>query len=93
MIGVIAKLTVKSGMEAEFEKQAAILAEKVNANEAGCTLYKLGNYIAIYTKQSNKEGLYQFVFDYFLSLVLNLRACFNFLSKLLIEPLSLSASP
>lgn len=41
MIGVIAKLTVKAGMEAEFETHAAILAAQVNANESGCSLYKL----------------------------------------------------
>lgn len=41
MIGVVAKLKVADGKEAEFEKHARALVEKVNANEAGCILYEL----------------------------------------------------
>lgn len=40
MIGVVAKLKIQEGKEAEFEKVANELAEKVNANEPGCLLYK-----------------------------------------------------
>ena len=39
MIGVIATLKVKPGMEKEFEAVAKELAAKVNANEPGCKLY------------------------------------------------------
>ena len=41
MIGVVAKLTVKAGMEAEFETHAKKLVEQVNANEPDCVLYEL----------------------------------------------------
>ena len=41
MIGVIAKLTVKTGMEAEFERHAQALVAKVNANEPDCIFYDL----------------------------------------------------
>ncbi len=41
MIGVIAKLTVTEGKEADFETAASALAHKVNANEDGCVLYEL----------------------------------------------------
>lgn len=41
MIGAIAKLRVKPGMEAEFEKHAKTLIAKVLANEPGCYLYEL----------------------------------------------------
>ncbi len=41
MIGAIAKLTVKSGKEAEFETHAKALIEKVIANEPDCYLYDL----------------------------------------------------
>jgi quinol monooxygenase YgiN len=41
MIGVIAKLTVKPGMEDEFEKHAKALVTKVIANEPDCYLYDL----------------------------------------------------
>jgi len=41
MIGVIAKLTVKAGMEDEFEKHAKVLVASVNANEPDCLLYEL----------------------------------------------------
>ena len=50
MIGVIAKLNVAEGKEAEFEKAMLALAGQVRANEAGCQLYTLckdpdGNYL------------------------------------------------
>jgi len=52
MIGVIAKLNVKEGKEADFETAMLNLAEQVNANEAGCLMYQLckddeGNYVVM----------------------------------------------
>ena len=49
MLAVIAKLNVKAGKEAEFEKAMLALAEQVRANEPGNHLYSLckdsdGNY-------------------------------------------------
>lgn len=41
MLGVIAKLNVLAGKEAEFEKAMLALAAQVEANEAGNHLYKL----------------------------------------------------
>jgi len=41
MLGVVATLKVKAGMEREFEAVAKELAAKVNANEPGCRLYAL----------------------------------------------------
>src|SRR5262245_20432490 len=41
MLGTVAKLTVKPGMEKEFEAVAKELVAKVNANEPGCKLYAL----------------------------------------------------
>lgn len=41
MLGVVATLKVKAGMEREFEAVAKELVAKVNANEAGCKLYAL----------------------------------------------------
>jgi quinol monooxygenase YgiN len=41
MLGVVATLKVKPGMEAQFEAVAKELAAKVNANEPGCKLYVL----------------------------------------------------
>jgi quinol monooxygenase YgiN len=41
MLGVVATLKVKPGMEKEFETVAKELVAKVNANEPGCTLYAL----------------------------------------------------
>jgi quinol monooxygenase YgiN len=41
MIGVVATLRVKPGMEREFEAVARELVAKVNANEPGCRLYAL----------------------------------------------------
>jgi quinol monooxygenase YgiN len=41
MLGVVATLKVKPGMEAQFEAVARELVAKVNANEPGCALYVL----------------------------------------------------
>ena len=41
MLGVVATLKVKPGMEREFEAVAKELAAKVDANEPGCRLYAL----------------------------------------------------
>ena len=41
MLGVVATLKVKAGMEHEFEAVAKELVAKVNANEPGCRLYAL----------------------------------------------------
>jgi len=41
MLGVVATLKVKPGMEKDFEAVAKELVAKVNANEPGCTLYAL----------------------------------------------------
>lgn len=41
MIGVVAKLSVAEGKNAEFEDVAKDLMAKVKANEAGCLTYQL----------------------------------------------------
>jgi len=41
MLGVVATLRVKPGMEREFEAVARELVTKVNAHEPGCKLYAL----------------------------------------------------
>ncbi len=41
MIGVVATIKVKAGMEKEFEAVAKELVAKVNASEPGCKLYAL----------------------------------------------------
>lgn len=41
MIGIVATIKVKPGMEKEFEAVAKELVAKVNANEPGCKLYAL----------------------------------------------------
>jgi quinol monooxygenase YgiN len=41
MIGIVATLKVKPGMEQPFEAVAKELVAKVNANEPGCRLYAL----------------------------------------------------
>ncbi|HLF48740.1 MAG TPA: putative quinol monooxygenase [Methylomirabilota bacterium] len=41
MIGIVATLTIKPGMEQPFEAVAKELVAKVNANEPGCRLYAL----------------------------------------------------
>jgi quinol monooxygenase YgiN len=40
-VGVIAKLTVKSGKNAQFESIFGRLADTVNSNEEGCHFYAL----------------------------------------------------
>jgi quinol monooxygenase YgiN len=64
MLGVVATLKVKPGMEAEFETVAKELVAKVNANEPGCKLYALhkadtpGTYVFMerYTDQAAVEA-------------------------------------
>lgn len=41
MLGILATLKVKPGMEREFEAVAKELVAKVNASEPGCKLYAL----------------------------------------------------
>ena len=41
MIGIIAKLTLKPGTNAEFEKTMKLLQAKVKSDEPGCKLYAL----------------------------------------------------
>ena len=41
MLGVVATIKVKPGMEAQFEAVAKELVAKVTANEPGCRLYVL----------------------------------------------------
>ncbi|HYR39739.1 MAG TPA: putative quinol monooxygenase [Methylomirabilota bacterium] len=41
MLGVVATIKVKPGMEKEFEGVAKELVAKVNAHEPGCKLYAL----------------------------------------------------
>lgn len=41
MIGVVAKLKIAAGKEAEFEEVAKDLMAKVKANEPGTTTYQL----------------------------------------------------
>jgi quinol monooxygenase YgiN len=41
MLGVVATVKVKPGMEAQFEAVAKELVAKVNASEPGCKLYVL----------------------------------------------------
>lgn len=41
MIGVVAKLKVQDGKQAEFEAVFADLSAQVNAKEDGCVLYQL----------------------------------------------------
>jgi quinol monooxygenase YgiN len=41
MLGVVATIKVKAGMEKAFEAVAKELVAKVNANEPGCKLYVL----------------------------------------------------
>jgi quinol monooxygenase YgiN len=41
MLGVVATLKVKAGMEKQFEAVAKELVARVNANEPGCKLYAL----------------------------------------------------
>ena len=41
MLGIVATIKVKPGMEPQFEAVAKELVAKVNANEPGCRLYAL----------------------------------------------------
>jgi quinol monooxygenase YgiN len=41
MLGIVARITVKPGMEQAFEAVARELVAKVRANEPGCLLYAL----------------------------------------------------
>ena len=41
MIGVVAKLKIQDGKQAEFEQVAKDLMAKVKANEPGCLTYQL----------------------------------------------------
>ena len=41
MLGVVATIKVKPGMESQFEAVAKELVAKVNANEPGCMLYAI----------------------------------------------------
>ena len=41
MLGVVATLKIKAGMEKQFEAVAKELVAKVNASEPGCKLYAL----------------------------------------------------
>ena len=41
MLGIVATIRVKPGMEQQFEAVAKELVANVNANEPGCTLYAL----------------------------------------------------
>ena len=49
MLGVVATIKVKPGMEEEFEAVAKELVAKVNANEPGCKLYALHHGEAVST--------------------------------------------
>ncbi|HEX2440196.1 MAG TPA: putative quinol monooxygenase [Methylomirabilota bacterium] len=49
MLGVVATLKVKPGMEKQFEAVAKELVAKVNANEPGCKLYALHHGEAAHT--------------------------------------------
>ena len=41
MIGIVARLEIQDGKQAEFEAVAKDLMAKVKANEPGCTTYQL----------------------------------------------------
>ena len=64
MLGTIATIKVKPGMEGQFEAVAKELVAKVNANEPGCKLYALhrneaaGTYVFMerYTDQAAVEA-------------------------------------
>ncbi|MFK7914024.1 MAG: putative quinol monooxygenase [Pseudomonadales bacterium] len=61
MIGVIARLNVAEGKDAEFEKAMLALAAQVRANEPGNHLYSLckddeGNYVVMELYE-NEEAL------------------------------------
>jgi len=56
MIGVVATIRVKEGSAADFEAVALKLVEAVNANEPGCSLYRL--------HKSDEENTYVFMERY-----------------------------
>ena len=53
MIGVVAKLTIADGKQADFEQVAKDLMAKVKANEPGCLTYQLYK-----TKGSDNEYIF-----------------------------------
>ncbi len=57
MIGVVAKLEIQGGKQAEFEVAAKNLMAKVKANESGCTTYQL-------YKQKGSDTTYIFMEEY-----------------------------
>ena len=56
MLGVVAAIKVKQGMEQAFEAVAKELVAKVRANEPGCVLY------ALHRPQESSEGPVIYVF-------------------------------
>ena len=56
MLGIVATLNVRPGMEAEFERVACDLADTVRANEPGCLSY------AVF--QGETAGTYHFIESY-----------------------------
>jgi len=56
MLGVVATLKIKPGMEKQFEAVAKELVAKVNAGEPGCKLY------ALHTGET--PGTYVFMDDF-----------------------------
>jgi quinol monooxygenase YgiN len=58
MLGVVATLKVKPGMEKQFEAVAKELVAKVNASEPGCKLYALhhGEAAGTYVDQAAVEA-------------------------------------
>ncbi len=57
MIGIVAKLEIQDGKQAEFEVIAKDLMAKVKANEPGCTTYQL-------YKQKGSDTTYIFMEEY-----------------------------
>lgn len=57
MIGTIAELSIKAGMEADFEAVALELEGEVARNEPGCRLYRL-------FKSPEEPGRYVFMEEY-----------------------------
>jgi quinol monooxygenase YgiN len=56
MLGIVATVNVKSGLEAEFEQLAGELVQQVNAAEPGC------EYFALFRGEGT--GVYHFVERY-----------------------------
>lgn len=84
MLGAIAKLTVKLGMEEEFEKHAKVLVAKVLAHEPDCYLYELfkakeGGVYVFMEKYKDKAALTTHTqTTYFLEAQPKLGACLAF---------------